>query len=399
MGLEHFRDSASPFVYRLIAILDLHSLFRSWWFLLLLAALAVNILACLLKRLPAIPTEWRGEGAKSSFSVTVTDERTIEEVDAAIEPALSTFLSAAPKRDRLGEGKIKLAWVKHRAYLLGFPFMHCAILVILIGALMGLLYGWKGSMQIEEGTAASQCRLIPSGAVKHLPFTVAVDKFTLTRYPTGQPKEYRSDVRLLKDGQEIAKGFILVNHPFSSEGISLYQSDYKLLGIKEVRLGLVEQDGKTSELTLQPRSTVDIPGTNYKAGLISLDPGVSKKGPGVEIALQGPGEETRTLKVFREEPAKIGQQEVRFLDYSPLYATGLQVAYDPGTIVVWLGCGLLIAGFFLTLFTNYRRLVVHIIAKKAVTEIKVSGQSRRQRREFRESVEEELRARLQPVKR
>jgi len=199
---------------------------------------------------------------------------------------------------------------------------------------------------------------------------------------------------LIKDGREIAKGYILVNHPFSCEGISLYQSDYRLLGIKDVSLNLVEKDGKTSEITLRPRSMVDIPGTNYRAGLISLDPGISTKGPGVDIALQVPGEETRTLKVFREEPAKIGDREIRFLDYSPLYSTGLQVAYDPGTIVVWLGCGLLIAGFFLTLFTNYRRLSVQLIAKKDGTEIRVSGQSRRQRREFRESVEAELRARL-----
>jgi cytochrome c biogenesis protein len=395
-GLAHFRETASPFAYTLIAILDLHSLFRSWWFLLLLGLLALNILACLARRLPAIPGEWRGDQAGNSFSFNVSDPRGTKEVDAIVTPAMNSLLSSSPKRSNEGDKATTLVWTKQKVYLLGFPAMHAAILVILVGGLLGLLYGWKGSVQIEEGNSASQVRLIPSGHVHALPFTIAVDKFTLTRYPTGQPKEFRSDVRLMKSGQEVAKGSILVNHPMTFEGISLYQSDYRLLGVKNVRFNLVEPGGKTIELAMEPRKPLSIEGDRFKVDLVSLDPGISKKGPGAEIAVQAAGEQPKNVKVFRDEPAKIGEAEIRYVDYTPLYATGLQVARDPGTIVVWLGCSVLIIGFFLTLFTNHRRVRVELVGKGKGTEIKVSGRSRRQRREFRQSLEEKIRTSLQP---
>lgn len=396
-GLAHFKETVSPFAYTLIAILDLHSLFRSWWFSLLLALLALNILACLMKRLPAIPAEWRGDVPGHSFSFTVRDARGVKEVSSLLTPALSSLLSGSPKRSDGPDKASTLVWVKQRIYLLGFPAMHAAILIILIGGLMGLLYGWKGSVQIEEESSASQCRRIPSGKIHSLPFTIAVDKFTLTRYPTGQPKEFRSDVRLTRDGHELVKGSILVNHPLTFEGISLYQADYRVLGIKDVRFSLVQPDGKTSELVLRPRKSAVVPGSQYTVGLVSLDPGVSKKGPGAEISVQAEGGEPTKVKIFKTEPGKIGDAELRFVDYTPLYATGLQVARDPGTIVVWLGCAALIIGFFLTLFTNHRRVRVELIARGKGTEIKVSGRSRRQRREFRQSLEEKIRTSLQHV--
>lgn len=398
VSLTHFRENASPFVYSLIAILDLHRLFRSWWFLILLALLALNIFACLLRRLPAIPAEWRGDVAKNSFTFSTLDGRAPNEVTGVLTPALSSLLSGSPRQSTEDQPGISLVWVKHRVYLLGFPFMHCAILVILVGGLIGVVYGWKGSVQIEEGQTAGQCRLIPSGEVRRLPFTIAVDKFTLEHYPTGQPKEYRSDVRLINDGREVAKGSILVNHPLTFEGVSLYQSDYRALGVKDVRLDVVKPGGQSAPIKLRPHEPAEIPGTPYKARLVSLDPGVSKKGAGAEIAVLSQSAPASALKVFRTEPAKLGDTEIRFVDYTPLYATGLQVAYDPGTVVVWLGCGLLIVGFFLTLFTNYRRLDVRLTGKGNKTEVRVSGLSRRQRREFRESVEEKIRTCLQPAK-
>jgi cytochrome c biogenesis protein len=396
-GLAHFRETASPFAYSLIAILDLHSLFRSWWFLLLLALLALNILACLVRRLPAIPAEWRGEFPAESISFNTQDARGVKEVSSLLTPALNSLLSGSPEQTRDADKATTLIWVKHRMYLLGFPAMHAAILVILLGGLMGLMYGWKGSVQIEEEGSASQCRLIPSGRVHPLPFTIAVDKFTLTRYPTGQPKEFRSDVRLTKDGREVVKGSILVNHPLTFEGISLYQSDYRLLGIKEVRFNLVASDGKESEIALRPRTPVTITGSQYKVSLVSLDPGISKRGPGAEIAVQAAEGQPTNVKIFRDEPARLGESEIRFVDYTPLYATGLQVARDPGTVVVWIGCCALIVGFFLTLFTNYRRVTVRLTARGKGTEIKVSGRSRRQRREFREALEESIRTSLKPA--
>ncbi len=220
-----------------------------------------------------------------------------------------------------------------------------------------------------------------------------MDRFTLTRYPTGEPKEFRSDVRLLVEGKDALKGSILVNDPLTFQGISLYQSDYRALGIKEVRLEVTAPSGDKTLLPIIPRETVQLPGTSYQLQLHSLDQGSTRKGLGVEIKVEGGDEPARSLKLFKQDtlPVKLGSSALRFADYVPLYATGLQVGYDPGARVVWAGCILLVVGFYLSLFSNYRGVRVVIKSEKSGSSIRVSGRSKRLRREFRETVEKAVR--------
>jgi cytochrome c biogenesis protein len=391
-GTPEQLSSAGPsFYYRLAVILDLHNVYRSWWFILLLIFLSLNLVGCLLRRLSAIPAEWKGTSRKTSFSFTLSDNRPPEDLKGIVISAMKGFLGV-PTRVANEKSTLSLEWLKHRIYLLGFPFIHLAIIVILLGGLIGLFYGVKGHILIKEGEIGTEFNVSPSEAKRALPFQIAVDSFTLTRYPTGEPKEFRSDVRLLESGREVVKDSIRVNQPLTFRGISLYQSDYRALGIKEVRLGVISPDGKTKDLVIQPNSKARVPGSHYEIQLLSLDPGTTKRGAGAEITAELPGAEPQKIKLFRSDadPVKLGDVGIRFLDYVPLYATGLQIGYDPGSIVVWVGCIMLIAGFFLTLFTNHRRLAIQMKSTAAGSEIKVSGSSRRLRREFREAVEKRI---------
>lgn len=382
------------FQQRLVVILDLNNVFRSWWFTALLVLLSLNLLGCLLRRLPSIPAEWKGEAKKATFTVNLSDARGPRELKGILTPALAGIMGGSPhssKKD--GED---LTWVKDRIYLLGFPFIHIAIVVILLGGLIGLFYGYRGHALIKEGDSASEFTL-QSGQTRSLPFAIAVDRFSLTRYPTGEPKEFRSDVRLLEDGKEVLQGSILVNHPLTRSGISLFQSDYRVVGVKEVNFDLTDASGETKRFSMRPYMAEKLPATDIEVRLLSLAPGDMKRGPGVTISVQKPGQEPRAHEIFRNDtgPVKVDDVAIRFLDYVPLYATGLQIGYDPGTAVVWTGCGLLVLGFFLTLFTNHRRVTVRLKIEKSGTRIQISGRSRRMRKEFRELVETSVRGALE----
>jgi cytochrome c biogenesis protein len=388
---EQFSPSGQSFYYRLAIILDLHNVYRSWWFILLLIFLSLNLLGCLLRRLSAIPDEWKGTSRKTSFSFTLSDSRPPEDLKGIVISCMKSFLGV-PAKTTNEKGGVRLEWLKHRLYLLGFPCLHFAIIVILLGGLIGLFYGMKGHIMIKEGQSGSEFTVDPSDVKRSLPFQIALDKFTLTRYPNGEPKEYRSDVRLLEEGREVAKGSIRVNHPLTFQGISLYQSSYRALGIKEVRLRVVNPGGKAEDFSVRPHSKAQLPGSHYEIQLLSLDPGTTEEGAWAEISAESPGTEPKKIKLFRNRktPVKLGDLEIRFIDYVPLYATGLQIGYDPGSQVVWAGCIMLVIGFFLTLFTNLRRLTIQMKKTSAGTDIKVSGSSRRLRREFRESVEKRI---------
>ncbi len=395
VAVEQVRQSGPSLYSRLAVILDLHSVYRSWWFILLLVLLSVNLLGCLLRRMAQIPAEWKDEPEKSSFKFALSDRRPTSELRELVTAAVKPILGA-PTRQVQGTDGPTLVWTKQRVHLLGFPFIHLAIIVILVGGLTGLLYGVKGNIQIREGETGTEYTVSPSSQVKSLPFSIAVDKFTLERYPSGQPKEYRSDVRLLKNGREVVKDAIRVNAPLTFEGISLYQSDYRLLGVKEVTFRVVEPGGKAVELDARPDTETTLPDGRSKISLVSLDPGSTSRGPWVEIAVESSGGNANTIRIFRDdsEPAKVGDLGIQFLGYRPLYATGLQIGYDPGTWLVWTGCGFLIFGFFLTLFTNHRRLRIAIQSKGRGTEIVISGRCRRMRREFRQTIEDKLRESL-----
>ena len=391
-ALEQIQQTSGSFYYRVVVILDLHNLYRSWWFILLLVLLSLNLLGCLIRRLPVIPGEWRGEERKSSFSLALIHQGPMSSLKDLIVSVLKPVLGKAPTIVE-GPQLTSLVWVKHRVYLLGFPLIHLAIVVILIGGLIGLMYGFRGYIQIPEGEAGSEYTLYPSGPTRSLPFSIAVESFSLTRYPTGEPKEYRSDVSIVKNGKEAVRDSILVNHPLTYDGISLYQSDYKVVGVKEVRFEVVTADGKSSELPIRSRTPAKLAETPYHLRILRTDPGTTKRGAGIEISLEAPGEQPKVVKLFRKdaEPFRIGGTEIRFLDYQPLYATGLQIGYDPGSVLVWVGCCLLIGGFMLSLFTNLRHLKVELETRGGDVQIRVTGRSRRMRREFREIIEARVR--------
>jgi cytochrome c biogenesis protein len=388
LGPDTIRHGPNTFLQKISLILDLNNVYRSWWFLCLLILLSLNLLGCLIKRSRGISSEWRGLSGKNSFSFSIADPRSPESLRAILVSAVSSYLGKASTSVSGGD-LIRLSWIKQRFHLLGFPFLHAAIILVLLGGLIGLLVGFKGMVRIKEGSSTSRFTVMPTGQIRELPFEIAVEKFTLERYPSGEPREYRSDVRLIKNGNEAMKGSIRVNSPLTFEGISLYQSDYKLVGIKQVNLGITKSDGNTLDAGLKPHETFPLPDNSGTIRIASLDPGTPRKEPAVEIAFENQEGKTDTYTVQRgaETPVKIGNLHVRFLGFVPLYVTGLQVGYDPGAYIVWMGCSLLIIGFSLTLFTNIRRLSIDLKSGSKGTQISVSGRSKRQKKDFRQKME------------
>jgi len=163
------------------------------------------------------------------------------------------------------------------------------------------------------------------------------------------------------------------------------------MGVKNVSMSLQTVQGEKRDLVLVPRQTEQLDQSGYSVRLVALDPGSSIRGPWVEVSLEKEGEDPRNIRVFKKDtqPAKVGDYELRFVDYLPLYVTGLQIGHDPGTPLVWVGCIMLMTGFILSIFTNHRRITVLLTPKDAGTTIvRVSGSSRRMRKEFREKVKE-----------
>jgi cytochrome c biogenesis protein len=388
--------SGPSFANRLVLILDLNNVYRSWWFTSLLVLLATNIMGCLLKRAPLIIEEWKGTTKKSSFSLTFTDHRSVDSLRSILTESVRGVLRCNPETTD-SENASVLKWERHRIYLLGFPLIHIAIIIILIGGLIGVFFGFRGHVQIKVNETSSSYALLSTGEIRNLPFTIAVDGFTLTRYPTGEPKEFRSDVRLLNNGKEELKGSILVNHPLTFQGISLYQSDYRVVGISRITLSVANEKGETETFSINPMEPFSLKDYPVEIKIRGFDPGSTQRGAGIELVVMEKDQKPVTLRLYENDahPVKAGPVKLSFRGHEPTYATGLQVGYDPGSRVVWIGSIMLIVGFIFTLFTNLQRLQMQLVRDRNETRITVSGRSKRMRKEFRESIESAVKTALE----
>jgi cytochrome c biogenesis protein len=251
--------------------LGLYDVYHSGWFIVILAFLVISTALCVYRNTPLMLREirsWREHATEKSlrlfshqaeYATTLTKEESL--------PKLQGFLTAHGFRFKTVDreaGDVLIA-AKAGAYQrLGYILTHAAIIVICIGGLIDgnlpfkfqEIMGWKkietrdlsadqvpaisrlpvnnlsfrGNITIPEGSQGDVVflRMRDGYLVQELPFAIALKKFRIEHYPTGQPKSFESDVVILDpDRKEPFNATISVNHPLIYKGVAIYQSDFQ----------------------------------------------------------------------------------------------------------------------------------------------------------------------------
>ncbi len=230
-------------LYRIFVVLDLVDMYHAGWFRFLLCLLAVNVVACSLDRLPGTLRILSGRTAvkeigrrrprrgeqtfSSALSVTDLCERFLPVVKKRFGAPTTTTTPQA----------MMLVAERGRWTRIGFYLVHLSIVLLLMGGLMGSLFGFDGSVQIPEGETAHMVRLSNGGMVD-LGFAVRCDDFSVTFYAGGRPKEFRSRLTILENGQAVLSRDIVVNDPLRYRGVNIFQSSYGMLGPDRYYTGL-----------------------------------------------------------------------------------------------------------------------------------------------------------------
>ena len=106
--------------------------------------------------------------------------------------------------------------------------LHSAILLILLGALLTMLTGQHGKMQLEPNRPNSHFFINEKGEVTKtaLPFSLTLDRFEIETYDgSNKPKDYVSHLRL-SDGETQKDVVVSMNHILRHRHYRFYQSDY-----------------------------------------------------------------------------------------------------------------------------------------------------------------------------
>ena len=394
--VEEYIERYGMSLYEVLDFFNLFDMYHSWWFSAILLLLVINLIACTVHRLPGVWSQLSrkpgGAGLEDSMIKTLPHvERVKFSMPAKGEEEIRLCLKRrfkAPERIETASA-VTFYSEKGKFSRLGVPLSHLSIIIILVGAMVGSIYGFKGFVNILEGETID--RIYLRGKDREIPrpleFSVRCDDFKLIFYDLPgkkerHVKEYVSVLTLLENGKEILKETVKVNHPLYYKGIAFYQSSYG--AIHDLTLG-VQWKGQREKglLKLSEGETARIPNSPFSLRLLKYAHQVENLGEGVQMALFKPNQQPRVfwlLKNFPQIDQKRGDEFALTIEevFEKEY-TGLQVAKDPGVWIVWLGCGLMILGLIMSFFFSHQRVWVRIPGGSSGGEIVVAGSTSKNR--------------------
>ncbi len=366
--------------------LGLFDIFNSLLFRVLVAALTISLIACSVHRVPGV---WRtatrprvavGAGffehapQREQIVVHATSAETLESVQRVLRRRHYRTLTQ-------DDGTLHLYADRFR--FMGFASVagHVSLVLILLGAIVGSTFGYKNQYFVVPEGSTVLTGTEPGLALRLVDFT---DSYYAD---TGQPKDYTSDVVLLKDGQQVAAQTVRVNEPLSYNGATFYQKAFGpavAITIRDRSGNAVYSegmplDGSSADSTQRSAGSLLIPGTTDLINVFATTGNSDKTvKPGqVQIVLYGSGGSAATdAKVFDQGKAQaLGNYTVTF-DRELKY-TVLSISRDPGQLLVWLGALLLVGGFTLVFMLPQRRVWARISSRGAMTVLSVASLGRR----------------------
>jgi cytochrome c biogenesis protein len=365
--------------FKLYQALGFFDMYHSWWFILLLYLLTVNLVACSIKRLPHI---WKIISQPvlvmdSGLEQSLPNKASFETADRSevMKEKISSFLQKEFARPVVTEANgawhffaQKTPWCRLSVYC-----VHLSVIVIFIGAMIGSLFGYKAYVNVPEGESISTVQS-RTGKDIDLGFALRCEQFSVALYKTGAPKEFKSILTVLENGKPVpdyTNVRVIVNDPLSYKGITFYQSSYGNAG--NYFFTVSGPDGKNAmPVTLNINETATLPDGSTMHVIEATEdvsqfvPGLS--GPAAQVEIHDPRGGSEKVIVYANHP-ELNIQHAKqhnagmILQYKGAQKkmfTGLQVAKDPGVWIVWLGCALMVLGIYGAFLMSHRRIWVRI---------------------------------------
>lgn len=354
---------------RFFEVTGISNMYSSWWFIALLCLFAVNLVVCSIERLPRV---WRlmtadnlQIDAKQLETMRFTHRTSSAlPVSATVERIRSMLIGEGWKNTRQLTGPDSTLLFAHKGAWtrLGVYVVHLSILIILIGAVTGKIFGYKAYVFLPEGVATDKVFLQKNQQPIPLGFELQCDRFEQTLYPNGMLKEFRTDLTVLdQQGTPSYHKSIIVNDPLSYRGLTFYEVDYFPMAEFFVTLRS-RSSGQEQEFLVPPEKDIA-----WKANNISFRiEEVKQDGEGAlqQAKIRFSADDGAGLSIFwlqnnGTETIRQKDQEFTF-SIRQRHSVLLLVTKDPGVRVVYTGCILMLFGLAIVFFLYHRRIWVRI---------------------------------------
>jgi len=372
----------------------INDMYHSYWFLALLALLALNIIVCTFER---FPPKWKSllNHKSEKFDVRLIDKFANHhtfEVAASTEAVKERVVNAFRKKkfDIITSGsgsEFRLYAWKGRIGRLGSDFTHISLLLILLGAIVGSFAGYKDFRAVFVGGEMS---------VPKADFRLKLEKFWIDYYDSGQIKQYNSLLTVIEDGKEVLKKQIWVNEPLYYKGIRFYQSSYGTAWNKvseaEIAVKMKGKDQHGEPMLVKWEKLTPLAGTRYSVKLIgyaadfAYDEGTNQvfsksaesNNPAIHLEIYDGEKLIATQWLFLKYPGIFpaipnADEDLVFTGFRGIMYSGISINKDPGTNIVWAGSLVMGFGFILAFFVYHRRVWIVVRGSGKSTEVKLGG--------------------------
>ncbi len=363
-----------PENFRTLRRLGFFTLFSNWYAYALVGLFAVNLSACTCKRLRAslsyfnAPMRPKRLEALGRMAHTARLALYTGEAEAMRERARRALRA---RHYRVQEVEGQLLAEKWRWERFAIDLFHLSLLVV-IGALLVTNTLGYDLLQVHYKGDLFQ---VPGRS-----FSVRVDDFRSENYPgTEQVMDWKTHLTVLQDGREVKSGSLEVNQPLSYQGVSFYQSamgeDWQ--GAAQVTFRVIRtRDGSDlGEFKVKVGQSFSLPGegiiVKFNAFLpdfalvngiaYSKDQYLLNPAASLEVDNQEGKRLFRTWS-FSQLPRlqQVVSNSYRFYitGMTAPEFTGLEISWDPGMPVAYLGFTLMVAMLLLNLLFKHRQIWV-----------------------------------------
>ncbi|MEM7717028.1 MAG: cytochrome c biogenesis protein [Cyanobacteria bacterium P01_A01_bin.68] len=342
--------------WKVILILGLDHVYRTWWFLGLLILFGTSITACSFTRqLPALKAarRWKFYDKPRRFQkLALSAEFDCKQLDANSISNLSQILQKN-RYKVFQEQDNKLYARKGIIGRIGPIIVHIGIIVILLGSIWGAMTGFLAQEMVPSGKTFQIKNILDAGPLANSQILqdwgVKVNRFWIDYTNSGSINQFYSDLSVLnQEGEEVDHQTIYVNKPLRYKGVTLYQTSW---GIAAVRVRV-----NNSPIFELPMAQLN---TNGKGNIWGtwiptkpdLSEGVSllaKDLQGTVLIYDTTGKLVNTIRAGMS--AQINGVTLRVLEV--VGSTGLQIKADPGIPIVYGGFALLMLGTLMSYFSH-----------------------------------------------
>ena len=341
--------------WKVIQVVGLDHVYRTWWFLSLLVLFGTSLTACTFTRqLPALKAAqmWKYYEEPRNFTKLALSAELEGVCLSSILPILQQksyriFQETNPEKDDILYAR------KGIVGRIGPIIVHIGIVAILLGGIWGAMTGFMAQEMITSGDTFQVKNIVDAGAWSSKDvlkdWSVRVNRFWIDYTPTGGIDQFYSDMSVLNnDGQEVNHEKIYVNKPLRYHGVVFYQTDW---GISNVRVRL-----NKSPIFQLPMVQLDTKGKGRIWGTWiptkpDLSEGVSllaKDLQGMVLIYDAQGKLINTVRAGMSIP--VNGVNLKIIDV--IGSTGLQIKFDPGIPIVYTGFGLLMLGVVMSYFSH-----------------------------------------------